>query len=178
MTDIMERKTHDKMIIVRSVVPTRDMGFLPGSNKEKSKVYEAPYYSIFSELFGRGDAYEYMKTKGMVEFITTSFVRGITINDSVIIVDEFQNMTPGELHSVFTRIGKNCKVVFAGDIKQNDLDGRKDVSGFKDFFKVIDKMKSFNVIEFNRDDIVRSDLVKEYIIAREDLEDRGVITAL
>ena len=178
MTDIMERKTHNKMIIVRSVVPTRDMGFLPGSNKEKSKVYEAPYYSIFSELFGRGDAYEYMKTKGMVEFITTSFVRGITINDSVIIVDEFQNMTPGELHSVFTRIGKNCKVVFAGDIKQNDLDGRKDVSGFKDFFKVIDKMKSFNVIEFNRDDIVRSDLVKEYIIAREDLEDRGVITAL
>ena len=178
MNDIMERKTHDKMIIVRSVVPTRDMGFLPGSNKEKSKVYEAPYYSIFSELFGRGDAYEYMKTKSIVEFMTTSFVRGITINDAVIIVDEFQNMTPGELHSVFTRIGKNCKVVFAGDIKQNDLDGRRDVSGFKDFFKVINKMRSFNVIEFNRDDIVRSDLVKEYIIAREDLEDRGVITAL
>ncbi len=178
MNDIMERKTHDKMIIVRSVVPTRDMGFLPGSNKEKSKVYEAPYYSIFSELFGRGDAYEYMKTKNIVEFMTTSFVRGITINDAVIIVDEFQNMTPGELHSVFTRIGKNCKVVFAGDIKQNDLDGRRDVSGFKDFFKVINKMRSFNVIEFNRDDIVRSDLVKEYIIAREDLEDRGVIAAL
>jgi phosphate starvation-inducible protein PhoH len=110
--------------------------------------------------------------------MTTSFVRGITINDAVIIVDEFQNMTPGELHSVFTRIGKNCKVVFAGDIKQNDLDGRRDVSGFKDFFRVINKMKSFNVIEFNRDDIVRSDLVKEYIIAREDLEDRGVIAAL
>ena len=178
MTDIMERKTHDKMIIVRSVVPTRDMGFLPGSNKEKSKVYEAPYYSIFSELFGRGDAYEYMKTKNIVEFMTTSFVRGITINDAVIIVDEFQNMTPGELHSVFTRIGKNCKVVFAGDIKQNDLDGRRDVSGFKDFFKVINKMRSFNVIEFNRDDIVRSDLVREYVIAREDLEDAGLIHPL
>jgi phosphate starvation-inducible PhoH-like protein len=178
MNDIMERKTHDKMVIVRSVVPTRDMGFLPGSNKEKSKVYEAPYYSIFNELFGRGDAYEYMKTRNVVEFMTTSFVRGITINDAVIIVDEFQNMTPGELHSVFTRIGKNCKVVFAGDIKQNDLDSRRDVSGFKDFFKVINKMRSFNVIEFNRDDIVRSDLVREYIIAREDLEDRGVIAAL
>lgn len=178
MTDIMERKSHEKMIIVRSVVPTRDMGFLPGSNKEKSKVYEAPYYSIFTELFGRADAYDYLKTKGIVEFMTTSFVRGITINDAVIIVDEFQNMTPGELHSVFTRIGKNCKVVFAGDIKQNDLDGRRDVSGFRDFFKVMNMMKSFAVVEFNRDDIVRSDLVKEYIVAREDLESVGAVDPL
>ena len=178
MTDIMEHKSHEKMIIVRSVVPTRDMGFLPGSNKEKSKVYEAPYYSIFSELFGRGDAYEYLKTKNVVEFMTTSFVRGITINDAVIIVDEFQNMTPGELHSVFTRIGKNCRVVFAGDIKQNDLAGKRDQSGFMDFFKVINRMKDFEVIEFTRDDIVRSDLVKQYIIAREDLESVGAVDPL
>lgn len=178
MTDIMERKSHEKMIIVRSVVPTRDMGFLPGSNKEKSKVYEAPYYSIFSELFGRGDAYEYMKTKNIVEFMTTSFVRGITINDAVIIVDEFQNMTPGELHSVFTRIGKNCRVVFAGDIKQNDLTGKRDQSGFLDFFKVINRMRDFDVVEFTRDDIVRSDLVKQYIIAREDLEEIGAVDPL
>lgn len=178
MTDIMEHKSHEKMIIVRSVVPTRDMGFLPGSNKEKSKVYEAPYYSIFSELFGRGDAYEYLKTKNVVEFMTTSFVRGITINDAVIIVDEFQNMTPGELHSVFTRIGKNCRVVFAGDIKQNDLTGKRDQSGFVDFFKVINRMKDFEVIEFTRDDIVRSDLVKQYIIAREDLESVGAVDPL
>ena len=179
MTDIMEHKSHEKMIIVRSVVPTRDMGFLPGSNKEKSKVYEAPYYSIFSELFGRGDSYEYMKTKGIVEFMTTSFVRGITINDAVIIVDEFQNMTPGELHSVFTRIGKNCRVIFAGDIKQNDFAGsRKEQSGFLDFFKVINRMRDFEVVEFTRDDIVRSDLVKQYIIAREDLEEAGVVDPL
>lgn len=178
MQAITEEKEQSKMIIVRSVVPTRDMGFLPGSNKEKSKVYEAPYYSIFSELFGRSDAYEYLKNKGIVEFMTTSFIRGITINDAIIVVDELQNMTPGELHSVFTRIGKNCRVVFAGDIKQNDLNPRKEESGFKDFFKVINRLNSFTSIEFDRDDIVRSSIVREYIIAREDLEDRGLVAPL
>lgn len=178
MRSILNDKDHQKLAIIRSVVPTRDMGFLPGSNKEKSKVYEAPYYAIFSELFGRGDAYDYLKNKGVVEFMTTSFVRGITINDCVILVDEFQNMTPSELHSVFTRIGKNCRVIFAGDIKQNDLNPRKEESGFKDFFKVIDKMRDFSVIEFTREDIVRSSIVKQYIIAREDLEERGLVAPL
>ena len=178
MQDIMENKTQEKLVIIRSVVPTRDMGFLPGSNKEKSKVYEAPYYSIFGELFGRGDAYDYLKNKNLVEFMTTSFVRGITINDAVIIVDEFQNMTANELHSVFTRIGKNCRVIFAGDIKQNDITGRHERSGFDDFFKVIRKMRDFHIVEFDRDDIVRSNLVKQYIIAREDLEERGLVTPL
>lgn len=178
MTDIMESKTHQKLIIVRSVVPSRDVGFLPGNNKEKAKVYEAPYYSIFSELFGRGDAYEYLKTKNIVEFMTTSFVRGITINDAVIVVDELQNMTPQELHSIFTRIGKNCRVIFAGDIKQTDLNPRKEESGFRDFFKVINRMADFASIEFTRDDIVRSSLVKQYIIVREDLEERGLVTPL
>ena len=178
MQDIMERKTHEKMIIIRSVVPTRDMGFLPGSNKEKSKVYEAPYYAIFAELFGRGDSYEYLKNKNVVEFMTTSFVRGITINDCIIIVDEFQNMTASELHSVFTRIGKNCRVVFAGDIKQNDFSGKREESGFRDFFKVLDEMRDFSIIEFTREDIVRSDLVKSYIIAREKLEEKGLVAAL
>jgi phosphate starvation-inducible protein PhoH len=178
MQDIMDERSHEKMVIIRSVVPTRDMGFLPGSNKEKSKVYEAPYYAIFSELFGRGDAYEYLKNKGIVEFMTTSFVRGITLNDCIIIVDEFQNMTASELHSVFTRIGRNCRVVFAGDIKQNDFSGKREESGFRDFFKVIDKMRDFGIIEFTRDDIVRSELVRSYIIAREELEDKGLVAAL
>lgn len=178
MQDIMEHESHKKLIIVRSVVPTRDMGFLPGNNKEKSKVYEAPYYSIFSEIFGRGDAYEYLKNKNVVEFMTTSFVRGITLNNCVIVIDEIQNMTANELHSIFTRIGKNCRVVFAGDIKQNDLSGKREQSGFVDFFKVIDKMRDFDIIEFNRNDIVRSELVKSYIIAREELEDKGLVAAL
>ena len=178
MTDIMDTKAYQKLIIVRSVVPGRDIGFLPGSNKEKAKVYEAPYYSIFSELFGRGDAYEYLKTKNVVEFMTTSFVRGITINDAVIVVDELQNMTPQELHSIFTRIGKNCRVIFAGDIKQTDLNPRKEESGFRDFFKIINRMADFKSVEFTRDDIVRSSLVKQYIIVREDLEERGIVTPL
>lgn len=178
MQDIMEEQTHKKMVIIRSVVPTRDMGFLPGNNKEKSKVYEAPYYSIFSEIFGRGDAYEYLKNKNVVEFMTTSFVRGITLNNCIIVVDEIQNMTANELHSVFTRIGKNCRVVFAGDIKQNDLSGKREQSGFKDFFKVLDEMKDFCIIEFTREDIVRSDLVKSYIIAREKLEEKGLVASL
>jgi phosphate starvation-inducible protein PhoH len=96
----------------------------------------------------------------------------------VIIVDEFQNMTASELHSVFTRIGKNCRVVFAGDIKQNDFTYKREQSGFGDFFKVLDKMRDFSIIEFDRNDIVRSDLVKSYIIAREELEDRGLVAAL
>jgi len=178
MKSILEMKEQSRLVVIRSVVPTRDMGFLPGSNKEKSKVYEAPYYAIFSELFERGDAYEYLKNKSVVEFMTTSFVRGITVNDAIILVDEFQNMTPSELHSVFTRIGRNCRVIFAGDIKQNDLNPRREESGFKDFFKVINRMKGFEVIEFTRDDIVRSDIVKSYIIAREELEDRGAIASL
>lgn len=178
MQDIMEQDTHKKMVIIRSVVPTRDMGFLPGNNKEKSKVYEAPYYSIFSEIFGRGDAYEFLKNKNVVEFMTTSFVRGITLNNCIIVVDEIQNMTANELHSVFTRIGKNCKVLFAGDIKQNDLNGKREQSGFKDFFKVLDEMRDFSIIEFTREDIVRSSLVKSYIIAREKLEEKGLVAAL
>lgn len=175
---ILEQNVQSKMIIIRSVVPTRDMGFLPGSNKEKSKVYEAPYFSIFSELFGRSDAYEYLKNKNIVDFMTSSFVRGITINDAIIVVDELQNMTSSELHSVFTRIGKNCRVVFAGDIKQNDLNPRKEESGFEDFFKVINNLNAFKSIEFNREDIVRSSIVRDYIIAREDLENRRLIAPL
>lgn len=178
MDDILNKQTHRKMVIIRSVVPTRDMGFLPGSNKEKALVYEAPYYAIFNEMFDKRDAYETMKQKNVVEFMTTSFVRGITINDCIVIVDEFQNMTASELHSVFTRIGKNCRVIFSGDIKQNDFTGKREVSGFKDFFKVINLMPSFSVIEFTKEDVVRGDLVREYIIAREDLEERGLIEVL
>jgi phosphate starvation-inducible protein PhoH len=178
MRDIMENKTQEKMIIVRSVVPTRDIGFLPGSNKEKSKVYEAPYYSIFSEIFGRGDAYEYLKSKNIVEFMTTSFVRGITINNCIIIVDEFQNMNFQEISSIMTRIGKNCRIILSGDIRQTDLTSKYDSSGFRNFFKIINRMKSFDVIEFTSNDIVRSDIVREFIMTRELLEDMGEIFSL
>jgi phosphate starvation-inducible protein PhoH len=179
LNDIIHNETEQKLVIVRSVVPTRDVGFLPGSAKDKAAVYEAPYAAIFSELFSRGDAYEYCAKKAIVTFMTSSFIRGITINNAIIVIDEMQNMTPGELHSIFTRVGKNCRVVFAGDLKQNDLTTKKyEQSGFKDFFAILNNMKSFTTIEFTSQDIVRSGLVKEYILTRERLEDKGIVDPL
>ena len=160
---------YKKIVIIRSVVPTRDMGFLPGNNKEKDKVYEAPYYSIFTELFGRGDAYEYLKSKNVVDFISTSFIRGITLNDCIIIVDEIANMTGHELDSVITRIGKNCRLIMCGDFRQTDFTFERDKNGLMDFMRVITKMKSFEFIDFQKEDIVRSSLVKEYIIMKDNL---------
>lgn len=165
--DNMEDKT--SLQIVRSVVPTRDMGFLPGSQKEKSKAYEAPYYAIFSELFDRGDAYDILKQQGRVNFTTTSFVRGVTFNDCIVIVDECQNMTYHELDSVITRIGDNCKIIFCGDFRQSDFKWDDEKKGIIEFLKVIRKMRSFDFIEFHKEDIVRSDLVKEYIITKLNL---------
>jgi phosphate starvation-inducible protein PhoH len=158
---------YKKVVIVRSVVPTRDMGFLPGSDKEKTKVYEAPYYAICTELFGRGDSYEYMKKRNVIEFISTSFIRGITLNDCIVIVDEMQNATLHELDSVITRIGHNCKVVFCGDFRQSDFTRDHERSGLTDFMRVVKNMKSFDLIEFEAKDIVRSSLVKEYIILKD-----------
>ena len=160
-----------KVIIVRSVVPTRDMGFLPGNQKEKARAYESPYYSICNELFGRGDAYETLKSKGIIDFITTSFVRGITLDNCIVIVDEAQNMAAMELHSVMTRIGQNCKVIFCGDTRQDDLtsERKKEESGLSQFMRILKRMNLFDFIEFGEEDIVRSDLVKEYIITRNRL---------
>jgi len=171
LNEIMnENKNYNKIIIVRSVVPTRDMGFLPGNSKEKTKVYEAPYYAICSELFGRGDAYEILKQKGLVDFISTSFIRGITLNNCIIIVDEIANMTLHELDSVITRVGKNCKIIFSGDFRQSDFTKEHEKNGLVDFMKIINKMKSFSFIDFNENDIVRSSIVKDYIIQKDKLK--------
>lgn len=171
LRDILAENSHyKKVVIVRSVVPTRDMGFLPGNSREKAKVYEAPYYAISTELFGRGDAYEYLKSKNVIEFISTSFIRGITLNDSIIIVDEIANMTLHELDSVITRVGKNCKVIFCGDFRQSDFTKDHEKNGLVDFMKIIQRMKSFVFIDFNEQDIVRSSMVKDYIIQKDRLK--------
>jgi len=162
-----ENSIYKKLYIIRSVVPTRDMGFLPGNSKEKSKVYEAPYYAICTELFDRSDSYEYLKMKNIVEFTTTSFIRGITFNDSIIIVDEMANCTLHELDSVITRIGKNCKIIFCGDFRQSDFSKDHERNGLHDFIKIIQNMKQFTFVDFNANDIVRSALVKEYIIQKD-----------
>jgi len=117
----IEKGYLDNLVIIRSAVPTRDIGFLPGTDKEKSAVYEEPYKDIATELFARGDAYEIMKQKCLVQFMTTSFIRGITLRDSCIIVDECQNMSFHELDSIITRVGENCRIIFCGDFRQSDL---------------------------------------------------------
>ena len=119
--DDMTKNQYEKLVIIRSAVPTRDIGFLPGTEKEKSSVYEEPYYDISIDLFERGDAYQILKTKRLVHFMTTSYIRGITLRDAVILIDECQNMTFHELDSIITRVGENCRVIFCGDFSQSDL---------------------------------------------------------
>jgi len=161
--DDMTKNMYEKLVIIRSAVPTRDIGFLPGTEKEKSSVYEEPYRDISIDLFSRGDAYQILKTKGLVHFMTTSYIRGITLRDAVILIDECQNMTFHELDSIITRVGENCRVIFCGDFKQSDLKQ----NGMGEFLDILHSMKRFDFIEFGVEDIVRSGFVKDYILARE-----------
>lgn len=162
--DVFVNNNTNKIVYMRSAVPTRDIGFLPGTDKEKLEVYEAPYIDIASELFGRGDAYEILKRKGIVHFTSTSFVRGINLRDAFIIVDEAQNMNYHELDSILTRLNENCRIIFCGDIRQADLFK----NGMSDFYRVLEAMpEDFDFVDFKKEDIVRSDLVRNYIITKE-----------
>ena len=163
---LAKNSSYDKVVVIRSVVPSRDMGFLPGNAKEKAKVYEEPYKTICDDLFGRGDGYDILRTKGLVEFATTSHLRGMTFNNSIVVVDEFQNMTFPELDTVITRMGENCRMIFCGDIRQTDLQKDREKSGVLTFTKIVGRIDSFVPIEFGVEDIVRSELVKQYIIAK------------
>lgn len=165
----IKSEQYKSITIVRSVVPTRDIGFLPGKETEKTEVYEAPYRSITNELFRRDDAYDILKHKQLINFMCTSFVRGITLNNTIVIVDEIQNMSGHELSSVITRLGEDCRIVLCGDFSQTDLTREKERQGLKKFMKIIDHMNDFEHVEFTRHDIVRSILVKNFICAQEDL---------
>lgn len=158
----------EKIVILRSVVPSRDMGFLPGNIKEKTRVYEDPYREICDDLFGRGDGYDILRNKGLIEFGTTSYLRGITFRNAIVIVDESQNMNYHELDTVITRIGENCRIIFCGDYRQSDL-SKSDRTGLIDFMRIIDNMGCFAKIEFDINDIVRSALVKNYIVTKLEL---------
>jgi len=168
---VKHNSPYKKVFVVRSTVPTRDQGFMPGSLKQKEAVYEEPYYDIAAKLFDRGDAYQILKQKQMVQFASTSYLRGCTFEDCIIVVDEVQNMSAGELHTVMTRVGENSRIIFCGDVKQDDLtsERKKEISGLRDFMQVINRMKEFDFIEFQIADIVRSKLVKSYIIERDKL---------
>jgi phosphate starvation-inducible protein PhoH len=159
---------YDKLVYMRSAVPTRNTGFLPGTEAEKIAIYEAPYIDIASELFGRGDAYDILKKKGLVHFSSTSYIRGINLRNAVIVVDETQNMSYHELDSIITRLNDNCRIMFCGDIKQADLYK----NGFEDFYEVLRNMDEFDFADFQKEDIVRSNLVKSYIIKKEEILNR------
>lgn len=157
----------DRIIIVRSAVPTRDIGFLPGDMEEKLAVYETPYRDICADLVGRYSTYDDMKAAGIIEFVPTSFIRGLTWDNAVVIVDEGENLNFHEINSVMTRLGENSRMIFCGDVKQTDL--KPSESGMAMFLKVVQGIKQFGTVEFNRYDIVRSDFVRSWIIACEEL---------
>lgn len=160
---------YKRVVIVRSAVPTRDIGFLKGTEAEKGAVYELPYKKVCSELFGRDDAYEVLTKHDGIRFMLTSFIRGLTLDNSIVIVDEFQNMTAHEADSVLTRIGRNSKVIFCGDILQRDFT-KSSEKNIESFLQVIEKMPHrFDFNYFNEDDIVRSGLVADYIKAKHKL---------
>jgi phosphate starvation-inducible protein PhoH len=158
---------YKKVVIVRSAVPTRDIGFLPGSIEEKLKVYEQPYSAITKSLFGRGDAYDILKNKFMVEFVPTSFIRGTTIDNAIVVVDEINNLTFHELDSVITRLGSKTKMILCGDMYQSDLKFKDEQEGLPKFMNIIENMDMFTAIEFDFEDIVRSGLVKQYLIQKD-----------
>lgn len=171
LEEVMDKSnSFNQVLIVRSAVQTRDVGFLKGSLEEKTSLYELPYEQISATLFNKKDAYQRLKEQGYIEFTTTTALRGLSIDNSIVIVDECQNMTWGELSTVITRIGHQSKIIFVGDTKQNDLTKKSsEVSGMPDFLTVANSMPEFCRIHFTPEDIVRSSLVKSWIIACEKL---------
>ena len=161
----------NKVIVVRSAVQGREIGHLPGDLEGKLDIYQQPYRQICETLFGRKDAYQRLEEQGHIEFISTSFIRGMTFDDAIIIVDEMQNMTFEEIDTVMTRVGHRSKIIWCGDYRQCDLKKRDDKSGLQKFFDIAGLMGAFTRIEFTTDDIVRSSLVKDYILAKIQFED-------
>lgn len=168
---LYEDSPYHSVTIVRSVVPTRDIGFLPGKESEKSQVYEEPYDVICRQISGRSDTYSLLKQRNVIKFTTTSFKRGITFDNSIVIVDEAQNLTFHELDTIITRMGENSKIIFCGDFRQTDLNKPHEQSGIGHFMKIIKTINNFNYVEFDYNDIVRSELVKQYIIAKDKIND-------
>lgn len=169
LSEILSGKSQYKQIvIVRSSTPAKNIGFLPGSESEKMAVYEAPYIGICEKLFNRKDAYNLLKQKEIIKFSSTSFNRGITLDESIVIVDEFQNSQWTENYSIITRLSDTSKIIFCGDFKQSDLVWDDQLDGVIKFMKIMKKVDMVSFIEFNADDIVRGKLVKQFVIACED----------
>ena len=173
LRDVLEeRSPYEKIYIVRSLVATREIGFLPGDHEDKSSLYQIPYKNMVKYMFEMPSEADFemlygnLKTQGTISFWSTSFIRGTTLDNAIIIVDEFQNLNYHELDSIITRVGENSKIMFCGDATQSDLIKTNEKNGIVDFMKVLRIMPSIDIIEFGVDDIVRSGLVKEYILAK------------
>lgn len=165
---VLDRETEfDELVVIRSIVPTRDIGFLPGDEDEKKLAYEAPYIGLCNEIFGDAEAWGKLKSQHKVRFESTSFIRGTTFNNAIIVVDEMQNLNFHELDSVITRVGHQCKFIMCGDYYQSDFQKDNDKKGILQFMNIVVQLNQFEVIEFTWKDIVRSDFVRDYIMTKE-----------
>jgi len=176
LKDVLDETTpYEKIYIVRSLVATREIGFLPGDHEDKSSLYQIPYKNMVKYMFQMPSdsdfemLYGNLKTQGTISFWSTSFIRGTTLDNAIIIVDEFQNLNFHELDSIITRVGENSKIMFCGDATQSDLVKTNEKNGIVDFMKILNIMPSFETVEFGVEDIVRSGICKEYIIAKHEL---------
>jgi len=165
---------YERIYLVRSLVSTREIGFLPGTYEDKSDIYQIPYKNMVKYMFQMPTdsdfemLYANLKAQETIKFWSTSFLRGTTLDNAIVIVDEFQNLNFHELDSIITRVGENTKICFCGDATQSDLQKTNERNGIIDFMRILRAMPSFDIIEFGLDDIVRSGLVKEYIVAKLD----------
>ena len=170
-----EESPYDKVYIVRSLVSTREIGFLPGTHEDKSELYQIPYKNMVRNMFHMPDQmsfdmlYDNLKNQETISFWSTSFLRGTTLDDAIVIVDECQNLNFHELDSIITRVGQDSKIVFCGDVNQSDLQRTNERNGILDFQRILENMEEFSEIEFGINDIVRSGLVKSYLISKMSL---------
>ena len=170
-----EESPYDKVYIVRSLVSTREIGFLPGTHEDKSELYQIPYKNMVRNMFHMPDEtsfdmlYDNLKHQETISFWSTSFLRGTTLDDAIVIVDECQNLNFHELDSIITRVGQDSKIVFCGDVNQSDLQRTNERNGILDFQRILEEMDEFSMVEFGINDIVRSGLVKSYLISKMSL---------
>lgn len=168
LEEMLDNSTeYEQILLVRSMVPTREMGFLPGDKEAKEDVFLSPYKGICCELFGDKSSYSKMVSAGQLKFESTSYIRGTTFDNSILIVDEMQNLNFHELDSVITRVGRHSKIIFSGDYKQSDFKYDDDKQGIIKFLQIVEQLKNFTIINFGWEDIVRSDFVRDYIMTKE-----------
>ena len=176
LSEVLRNETpYDKVIMVRSLIPTREIGFLPGDEEDKAALYQVPYSNMMQFMFEQPNEqafeslYNRIKAQGSYYFLSTSFLRGLTFDNSIIIVDECQNLNFHELDTIITRVGQDSKIVFCGDFSQTDLTRTNERNGLMDFLQILQEMEEFNCVEFNIGDIVRSGFVRNYLIQKTKL---------